>query len=57
MPILSARRHNPVIKIFYERLLNKGKTKATAATASIRKLLTIINTMMAKKEEWNPKIA
>lgn len=57
MPILSARQHNPVIRKFYERLVNKGKTKATAATASIRKLLTIMNTMIAKKEEWNPKIA
>ena len=57
MPILCARQHNPVIREFYERLVNKGKTKATAATASIRKLLTIMNTMMAKEEEWNPKTA
>lgn len=56
MPILSARRFNPVIKQFYERLVNNGKTKSTAATASIRKLITIINSMMAKEEVWKPNI-
>ena len=57
MPILSARRHNPVIREFYERLVAKGKAKSTAVTASMRKLLTIVNTMMAKQEDWNPKTA
>ena len=57
MPILSARRHNPVIREFYERLLSKGKLKSVAAIASTRKMITIINTMMAKNEEWNPKTA
>jgi transposase len=57
MPILSARRYNPIIRTFYERLISNGKTKATAITAAMRKLLTIINTMMAKMENWNPKLA
>jgi transposase len=57
MPILSARRHNPVIREFYERLVNKGKIKSIATIASTRKMITIINTMITKNEEWNPKIA
>ncbi len=56
MPILSARRFNPVIKEYYERLVVKGKTKAVAITASIRKLITIVNTIIAKNEQWKPKI-
>lgn len=55
MPTLVAIRHNPVIRRFYEHLLAKGKTKMTAIIACMRKLITIINTMVAKNEAWNPK--
>lgn len=57
MPTLAAIRHNPVIREFYNRLLAKGKTKMTAVIAAMRKLLTILNTMVAKNEFWNPKFA
>src|SRR4030042_6053073 len=55
MPTLVAIRHNPVIRRFYEHLLEKGKTKMTAIIACMRKLITILNTMVAKNEAWNPK--
>jgi transposase len=55
MPTLVAVRHNPVIRRFYEHLLAKGKTKMTAIIACMRKLITILNTMVAKNEAWNPK--
>jgi transposase len=57
MPTLVATRHNPVIRQFYQRLLQKGKAKMTAVIAAMRKMLTIINTMLARNETWNPKIA
>jgi len=57
MPTLVACHHNPVLKEFYQRLLEQGKSKMTALTAVMRKLITILNTMIAKKESWNPKIA
>lgn len=52
MATLSAIRHNPVIKSFYERLLNKGKVKKVAITACMRKLLVILNTMIKSGQDW-----
>lgn len=57
MPTLVACHHNPVMKAFYQRLLEKGKSKMTALVAVMRKLLTILNTMLAKGEYWKPKTA
>jgi len=57
MPTLVACHYNPVLIPFYQRMLDKGKTKMTALVAAMRKLLTIINTMIAKGESWNPRLA
>jgi len=57
MATLSAIRHNPVIKEFYQRLLTKGKLKKVALTACMRKLLVILNTMIKNKQDWNPSIS
>jgi len=54
MATLSAIRHNPVIKEFYQRLLAKGKVKKVALTACMRKLLVILNTMVKSGQDWNP---
>ena len=56
MPTLVSTRHNPVILRLYERLLANGKTKMTAIIACKRKLITILNTMVARNESWNPKL-
>ena len=56
MPTLVAIRHNPVIHAFYERLVQNGKAKMTAVVACMRKLLTILNTLVAKNEKWKPRI-
>lgn len=53
MAVLSAKRHNPQIKLFYDRLLAKGKLKKVALTACMRKLLVIMNAMMRDKSKWN----
>jgi len=54
MPMLSAVRFNPLIKAFYERLIAKGKHPKVALIASMRKLLTILNSMLKNNREWNP---
>ena len=56
MPTLVAIQHNPVIRRFYQHLLNQGKAKMTAVVAAMRKLLVILNTMIQKNEVWAPKI-
>ncbi len=53
MAPLIATRFNPVIKAFYMRLLAAEKAKKVALVACMRKLLTILNAMLKKNEEWN----
>jgi transposase len=54
MATLSAVRFNPVIKVFYARLLQAGKPKKVALTACAHKLLRIINAMARSGQAWNP---
>jgi transposase len=54
MATLSATRFNPVIRTFYQRLLAKGKAPKVALTASMRKLLVILNAMVKKQQPWCP---
>ena len=57
MATLTAIRYNPVIKDFYNRLINVGKKKKIAITACMRKLLVILNALVKKHETWNPNFA
>ncbi len=57
MATLVGVRHNPVLKVFYERLVMAGKAKKVALTACMRKLLTILNAMLKHHTTWNPQIA
>jgi len=52
----AATQHNPVLKAHYVSLLNRGKLKKVALVACLRKLLTILNTMVAKQQDWNPAL-
>ncbi len=54
---LVATRFNPRIKAFYQRLLSAGKPKKVALTAAMRKLLTILNTLIKNDELWNEEKA
>jgi transposase len=54
MAVLSAKRHNPKIKAFYERLLERGKKKKVALVACMHKLLRILNAMLSKGEVYQP---
>jgi transposase len=52
MAALAAKKFNPVIRKFYERLLKQGKEKKVALTACMRKLLVILNAMMRTNQAW-----
>lgn len=52
MAMLSAIQHNPVMKSFYQRLVDEGKHKKVALTACMRKMMTILNTMVRNNQEW-----
>ena len=54
MAALNARRFNPVIKAFADRLEALGKQPKVIITACMRKLLVILNTMVKNKTHWNP---
>jgi len=41
MPTLSALRHNPLVRAFFERLVARGKPRMAAVGAAMRKLLMI----------------
>jgi transposase len=56
MAAVTAVRCNPVIRAFYERLLNAGKAKKSALTACMRKLLTILNAMARDRTAWNENL-
>ena len=51
----AATRHNPVIMAFYDRLIAKGKEPKVALTACMRKLICILNTMIARRQKWDPR--
>jgi transposase len=54
MPTLTARRCNPVIRAFAARLTAAGKCAKVVTTACLRKLLTLLNTLIAKDQCWDP---
>jgi transposase len=56
MAALTARRSNPLIRAFAQRLEAVGKPIKVVLTACIRKLLVILNTMIKTNLPWNPKI-
>ena len=49
----AATQHNPVLKAFYDRLVAKGKEKKVALTACMRKLICILNVMIARRQKWD----
>jgi transposase len=57
MATLVATRFNPVIKVFYQRLLANHKPKKVALVACMRKLLVILNAMVRDGTYWDPNHA
>lgn len=56
MATLVAVRYNPVMRVFYERLVNAGKPKKVALVAGMRKLLTILNAMVKNHKSWDDSL-
>lgn len=57
MAALAAKKYNPVIKKFYERLIKQGKEKKVALTACMRKLIVILNAMLRSNQPWRSSAA
>lgn len=56
MAALTARRSNPLIRAFAQRLEAAGKPIKVVLTACMRKLLVILNSMVKNNLPWNPKL-
>jgi transposase len=52
MGALVATRHNPAIKEFYGRLVERGKPKMVALVACMHKLLTILDAILKNQTPW-----
>jgi transposase len=48
----SAKQHNPVLKVFFERLIASGKSKMAATIAVAHKLLIILNAILRDQKPW-----
>lgn len=57
MAAVSAIRCNDTIKAFADRLKKAGKPPKVVIVACMRKLLTIMNSMLKNNAPWNPKTA
>ena len=53
MPALVAAYHNPILKTFYQRLINNGKPKMLAIVAVMKKLLLMIQAILKSKIPFN----
>jgi transposase len=56
MAALSGMRHNPLLKRFAVRLRKSGKPAKVVITACMRKLLTLLNTLVRTRTPWNPEL-
>ena len=52
MGAMVAKRHNPLLKAFFDRLVAAGKPKMVALIAVARKLLTILNAILRDQKPW-----
>jgi transposase len=52
MGAMVAKRHNPVLRVFFDRLVAIGKPKMVALIAVARKLLTILNAILRDHRPW-----
>lgn len=52
MGAMVAKKHNPVLKAFFDRLVAAGKPKMVAIIAVARKLLTILNAVLRDRKPW-----
>jgi len=56
MPALTAIRFNPRIRVFYDRLVAKGKPKMVAVVAAMAKLLRIVYGVLFSNQSFKPTL-
>ncbi len=54
MPSLTAIRCNPIIRVFFERLVAHGKNRKAALVACMGKLLKIIHAVLTQQQPFRP---
>ncbi|MDD3180798.1 MAG: hypothetical protein PHQ04_10680 [Opitutaceae bacterium] len=47
MAAVAATQHNPVLRVYYARLVAAGKPKPVALVAVMRKMLQVLNRLLA----------
>ena len=52
MAAVASLHHNPIIRAFYDRLIDAGKPPKLALTACMRKILVTLNAMMKNRTYW-----
>jgi transposase len=52
MGAMVAKRFNPVLRAFFNRLVAAGKPKMVAIVAVARKLLTMLNAVIRDRQQW-----
>ena len=55
-PAIVACQHNPVVKAFYQRMLQNGLTKKQAVCAAMRKLLHLIIGVLKSGKPFDPSL-
>jgi transposase len=56
MAALTASKHNPTLKAFYDRLRANGKPHKVALIAVLRKMITTLNAMINSRQMFNPDL-
>lgn len=56
MPAVVAKKHNPLVKLTYDRLLSAGKSKMCAIGAAMRKLAHLIYGILKSQKPFNPQL-
>lgn len=56
MAALTASRHNPTFKVFYDRLRANGKPHKLALVAVLRKLITTLNAMIKSRQKFESNL-
>ncbi len=52
MSMVVAKKHNPMIRRMYRRLLARGKPPKVALIACMRKLIIYLNAMIRDQKTW-----
>jgi transposase len=52
MAAVTASRHNPILRLFYRRLIDKGKPAKLALISALRRLVVFANAVLKTGQPW-----